>query len=134
MLCQENSMSPKVIAGLLAGIAATAALAQPAPPPPGQPGQPGGPGMQRAETRAEVVQRTQALFARLDRNRDGAITQDELPAMGDRADRGPAGPGGPAEQRAPGASRERGDEMFARMDLNHDGVISRAEFDQAHAQ
>jgi len=122
-------MSPKLIAGLLAGIAATAALAQPAPPS----------GPQRAETRAEVVQHAQAMFARLDRNRDGAITQDEVPAKGDRADQGvdypggPGGPNGPAHTGNPAASTQAADAMFAQMDLNRDGAISRAEFDQAHA-
>ena len=67
-----------MLGGLLAAAATTAAIAQPAPP--------AGQGWNRAarpaETRAQVIQRTQQMFGRLDRNRDGAITQDELAARG----------------------------------------------------
>ena len=128
-------MAYKLITGALLAAASTASLAQVAPSPVPAP-TPRWAGAQRAETRAEVVQRTQALFARLDRNRDGAITQDELAMAGDRRPGAPGmmppppppppPPGGPA---GPGAAG-----MFDRVDLNHDGVITRDEFAQAHAR
>lgn len=121
-------MSLKLLmGGLFAAAATTAALAQPAPPPPAQ-GWNKGP--RAAETRAQVIQHTQALFQRLDRNRDGALTQDELADIGDH---GPGAPGTPPPH-AMGAAANGGDHMFEMMDLNHDGVITRDEFNQAHAR
>jgi len=124
-------MSFKLITGaLLAATATTAALAQVAPPPaaPAPMASQGWGKAQRSETRAEVVQRTQRLFARLDRNRDGALTPDELAMAGDRGD-----------ARAPGMTPppgggQRGQMMFDTLDLNHDGAITRDEFAQAHAR
>jgi len=128
-------MSFKLITGaLLAATVATAALAQVAPPPPAPaPMAPQGWGkMQRSESRAEVVQRTQRLFARLDRNRDGVLTQDELALAGEggRGDRAERAPG--MAPPAPGGG-DRAQAMFDRVDANHDGVITRDEFAQAHA-
>jgi Ca2+-binding EF-hand superfamily protein len=118
-------MSFKLLtAGLLAAAATTAAMAQPVPP--------AGQGSNRvarpAETRAQVVQRTQQMFGRLDRNRDGAITQDELAARGGRGERSLRNRAAQADPAA------RADRRFARMDLNRDGAITRAEFDQALEQ
>lgn len=65
-------------------------------------------------TRAEVIQRSDAAFARLDANHDGRFTRDEARALG--------------EQR-----RERmRTRMFERLDADHNGQISREEFAQGH--
>ena len=109
-------MTKTLIAGIgLAALAATAAFAQvPASPRDG------------VQTRAEVTQRVQAMFQRLDANRDGALTQQEIAAVrtqakGQRAQR----PADPARQ------QQRIDRAFARMDVNRDGSITRQEFAQA---
>ena len=71
-------------------------------------------------TRAEVTQRVQSMFARLDANRDGFVTQGE----------GQAAMAQHRAQRAadPTARKQRGDRTFERLDTNRDGAISRAEF------
>lgn len=73
-------------------------------------------------TRVEVQARTAAMFARLDTNRDGFITKDELSAI--RAQREQK-----AEQRA---ARFDPSKIFDRLDANHDGQITSAEVDAAH--
>lgn len=72
-------------------------------------------------TRAEVTQRVQTMFTRLDTNRDGFVTQGE----------GQAAMAQHRAQRAadPAARKQRGDRMFERLDTNRDGSISRAEFE-----
>lgn len=63
-------------------------------------------------TRAQVIQRSDAAFARLDANHDGRFTREEGQALG--------------EQR-----RERMQtRMFERIDADHNGQISREEFAQ----
>lgn len=109
----------KVLLGSCLLLAATAAGAQLAPAAPVAP-------RDGVQTRAEVIERTRAMFARLDSNRDGAITQDEAQAargqmrqrmqpQGQRM--GPAG----------------GAQMFERLDTNRDNVISRDEWARAEA-
>lgn len=66
-------------------------------------------------TRQQVIARSDALFARLDANRDGRVTPDE------------AGQAGQARR------AEMMGRMFDRLDVNHDGNVSRDEFAQAHA-
>ena len=112
-----------MMGGLLVAAASTAAIAQPAP----VARQSWSKAPQARQTRAEVVQRTQQRFGRLDRNRDGAITQDELAARGERGVRDRTSQADPARR------AQRADRMFARLDLNRDGAVTRAEFDQAHA-
>ncbi|MEA3034902.1 MAG: hypothetical protein QOH04_661, partial [Sphingomonadales bacterium] len=84
-------------------------------------------------TRAEVKAKVDARFARLDANRDGYISADEIRSRGpemrrDRAEgpdmRGPR-PEGAMMDRSDGGRRA---EMFARLDANHDGVVTRDEF------
>lgn len=65
-------------------------------------------------TRAQVIQRSDAVFARLDTNHDGRFTREEAQAMSQ-------------QRRAQMQTR-----MFERLDANHDGQISREEFAQAH--
>lgn len=81
--------------------------------------QPPGPGPDRAQrrgadvTRAQVIQRSDAAFARLDANRDGRFTREEGQALG-------------AQRRQQMQTR-----MFEQLDADHDGQISREEFAQA---
>jgi Ca2+-binding EF-hand superfamily protein len=112
-------------------------------------------------TRAEMVQRVQQHFARVDANNDGFVTREELAAArqamrskaGQRMSRGMAGmferldtnkngviTRAEAEAafaaRAGASSNRRApswDRLAARFDTNKDGVISRAEFDAAIA-
>jgi Ca2+-binding EF-hand superfamily protein len=119
-------MIAKLTAGLLAGLAATAAVAQ-LPPAGFAPGARDG-----VQTRAEVVGRVQRMFARLDQNRDGTLTQQEAQAARQQlgARQGRRG------QRAvdPALRQQRSAQAFARHDRNRDGVISRAEFEQVRTQ
>jgi hypothetical protein len=88
----------------LAASLALPAFAQTGAPPPGQ-----GPGMGLPATRDEATGRARERFVRLDRNRDGFLTADEVPTRG-----------GPA----------RGDLMLQRLDTDKDGKLSAAEFEQ----
>lgn len=106
-------MNKLFLAGLgAAAVLSTAALAQaPQRPDPDRDG---------IRTRAEVSQRVQTMFAQLDANRDGFVTQGE-------------GQAAMAQHRAqrsanPAERKQRGDRMFERLDSNRDGSISRAEF------
>lgn len=95
---------------------ALAALAVPALAAATQAPRPGAPkGMMPDIQRTEVAAQVKARFERVDANRDGAITMEEV-----QAER--------AARRA-----QRMDAMFKAMDANGDGSISRAEFDAAHA-
>ena len=97
----------------VAALASTAAIAQ-------APQQLRGDGVQ---TRGEVVQHVQAMFTRLDTNRDGFITQPESQAA--RAEfKGHRG----QRNMDPAARQQRADRAFERLDTNRDGSISRAEF------
>ena len=71
-----------------------------------------GPGRAVDVTRAEVIQRSDAAFARLDANRDGRFTREEAEALGQ-------------QRRAQMRTR-----MFERLDSDHNGQISREEFAQ----
>jgi hypothetical protein len=98
----------------------------PAPLPPRTPGVPHTRMMimsDRTMTRAEVSDHVRKFFARLDANRDGFVTREELDAMhqhkGMRADMGQRfGDRMKTPDRAA---------MFDRLDANHDGTISRLE-------
>jgi Ca2+-binding EF-hand superfamily protein len=114
---------------LLGGAAAAAlmagsvALAQAAPPAPvAQPGHHSH--MMRMSTRADVQSHVAKMFAKLDTNHDGFITQDEVSAS-------EAQHAQKAEQRA---ARFDPSKMFDRLDLNHDGQVTMAEAEAAHSQ
>lgn len=82
---------------------------------------PGGPDGQRRDrnadvTRAQVIERTDQMFARLDANDDGRFTPEEAQAH--------------REQRR----QQRAELMFDRLDLDRNGSITREEARQAHAQ
>jgi Ca2+-binding EF-hand superfamily protein len=67
-------------------------------------------------TRAQVIERTDQMFARLDDNRDGRITPEELVQQRE-------------QRRAELAGR-----VFDRLDLDHNGSVTREEMTQARAQ
>ena len=92
------------------GAAAIALLAGPAS---AQPRAEAGAGITRDTIEARVAER----FARVDRNRDGFVTQEEVRTLraAARAER---------QQRR----GERREALFARLDANRDGSISRDEF------
>ena len=97
---------------ILSGVALLAlaggAIAQP-------PGDEPGRGARRGAdvTRAEVIQRSDAAFARLDANHDGRFTREEGQALG-------------RQRREQMRAR-----MFERLDADNNGQISREEFAQA---
>jgi Ca2+-binding EF-hand superfamily protein len=109
----------KIVIASGALFVATAAGAQIAPAP--------GPSAARdaVHTRGEAVQRVRTLFARVDSNRDGAITQDEAQAL-----RGKARGAMRQPRRADPARRAQ---LFERLDLNRDNMISRDEWARAEA-
>ena len=86
--------------------------------------------MEAPKTRAEVEARVKERLAKLDVNKDGFITPDELHHHGMH-------PGGPGHDGAAGADRvdpkDRADRMFALMDADKNGQISKAEFEAFHA-
>ena len=79
------------------------------------------------ETRAALGAHVQAMFARLDANRDGFVAKDEAQAA-HRAFRGARGDRKSARGGGDGSAR------FDRMDANKDGAISRTEFDALRQQ
>jgi len=93
-------------AGFTAVAIAGVAIAQPAPQE----------RMARDTTRQEVTQRVDALFDRLDENRDGRITPQERQTARER-------------NRA-----EMADRMFARLDADGNGAITREEMREARGR
>jgi hypothetical protein len=128
-------MKTLILAALLTAGAAPAFAQPPLVAPQGPATGPQRGHMARPLARADVQSRVQRLFARVDANRDGFVTREEIEAVrgargggeGLRA-RGPdgAGPG----MRGGGG---RGEGLFARLDQNRDGIVTRAEFDAAMA-
>jgi Ca2+-binding EF-hand superfamily protein len=99
-------MKKTLLAAAAVILGATAAAAQVGPPR-GDMGQGG------IQTRNAAVERVRTMFARVDANRDGAITQQEAAAL-----RG----------QARGARQAR---AFERLDANRDNMISRDEWARA---
>lgn len=93
---------------ILSGVALLALGGSAVAQPPGQ-----GPRRAVEMTRAEVIQRSDTAFARLDANRDGRFTREEAQARG--------------QQRR----EQRRTRMFERLDADDNGQISREEFAQA---
>jgi Ca2+-binding EF-hand superfamily protein len=108
----------------VAGFVAAPALAQTAPmihtPPAGMMAT-------RVEARAEIVARTQRMFAMLDTNHDNVLDQAELAAAGKRWNGAREAGSGMATGRMP-LDRNA---MFDMIDADHDGTISRDEFARA---
>jgi Ca2+-binding EF-hand superfamily protein len=76
----------------------------------------------RNENRTDVPKHVQKMFARVDLNRDGFITKDEV-ATSEAAYQARQ------QQQAP----KRAAKLFERLDANHDGQITLAEVEAAHA-
>ena len=127
-------------------IAIAPAVGHPAPPPPPgvaqgtapavlSPVAPGAPRMHmkvmshRVMTRAETVQHVRKLFERLDANKDGYLTRQEVDSFHDKMMGMHAG----VEKRRGGHSMPMPDRaaMFDKLDANQDGSISRQEFTAA---
>lgn len=85
----------------------------------------------RTMTRDEVTTHVRDMFARLDTNKDGYITRQELDAMHDKM----MSMRGDIQNRLAdrGVFMDRG-AAFDRLDTNHDGSISRQEFTAAQPQ
>jgi Ca2+-binding EF-hand superfamily protein len=139
-------MNKLLIGGAAAAfvIAIAPAVAQPAPPPP--PGVASGTSAVPAPapqvrmkvmaagtmTRDEVVGHVRDMFAKLDANRDGSITREEVDAIHNKM----MGMRGDIEKRLAERGiqpRDRG-AMFDRLDADHDGSISRQEYMAAQPQ
>jgi Ca2+-binding EF-hand superfamily protein len=80
----------------------------------------------RVMTRDEAVQHVRKLFARLDANKDGFLTREEVDSFHDKM----MGMHGDIEKRLGehGVMMSDRGAMFDRLDANHDGNISRQEF------
>lgn len=131
-------------------VASVAVAAQPAPPaPPGvapgtAPAPPARPDARqmhvqimsdRTMTRDEMSGHVAKLFAKLDTNRDGFVTRQEVDAVHAKM-MSAMDKGGNAEKRLAERGVVVGDRgaMFDRLDTNHDGNISRQEFTAGRAQ
>jgi hypothetical protein len=134
-------MNKLLIGGAVAALAAAAAGAQPAPPPGVAPGTtpiaPGAPRMHvmrmsnRTMTRDEVVKHVGKLFARLDANRDGYLTREEINAAHEKMG---AMHGDFVGKRLADRGMPNRGAAFDRLDANHDGSISRQEYMAAQPQ
>ena len=144
-------MTRFLIGGAVTALAiATVAVAQPAPPaPPGvAPGTAPAPmvapvapmapvaphvrvmfNSDHDMTRAEVADHVAKMFTKLDANRDGFITKDEVEALHAKMTSA-MGRAGDVEKRLAERGVMMGDRatVFDRLDTNHDGNISRQEF------
>ena len=118
-------------AGLLAG---TAVLAQ-TPPAPVAPQPPMAHPMQdRVMTRAEVVQMVREHFGKMDADRNGAISKEEITKLhSDRIEHRIHGGGAPMAMVHHERLRDP-NIAFDRLDANKDGSISRDEFGKAREE
>jgi Ca2+-binding EF-hand superfamily protein len=116
---EDEQMRKFLVAGALAAIAVPL-LAQPTAPV-----APARPMADKIVTRAEVDAKVRAKFARLDANRDGFLTTEEMAAgRGHRMANRQANKGAGHAMRDPNAA-------FDRLDANRDGMINRDEFARA---
>ena len=148
-------MTKLLIGGAIAAlvVAIAPAIAQPAPPPPPgvaqgtavAPVPPGAPVPEMRShvrvmydhemTRDEAVRHVREMFAKLDTNRDGIVTREEVDAF-HRKMMGAMGMAGDMEKRLGDHGIMMGDrnQIFDRLDTNHNGSISRQEFTSAAPQ
>ena len=122
-------MNKFLVGGLIAAVAAPS-LAQVAPVPPAPPAPrvapmpprpPMPPMAMRTFNRSEVQAKIAKVFARVDANRDGFVTEQEMTTLHGQRD----GIAKVRELRQDGGDPNA---AFDRMDSNHDGMISRDEF------
>ena len=83
----------------------------------------------RVMTRDEAVRHVREMFAKLDTNKDGFITRQEVDALRQRME-GAMAMAGDWQKRLADHGIMMGDRgaIFDRLDTNHDGSISRQEF------
>ena len=74
-------------------------------------------------TRAQMLEKVQAHFAKIDADKNGVVTKAEADAM--RAER---------REHIVKRVEKRSEHRFERIGTNNDGQISRPEFDAAHAR
>ena len=86
-------------------------------------------------TRDEAVKHVREMFAKLDSNRDGIVTREEVDALHQKM-MSAMGVAGDLEKRLGDHGIMMGDrnQVFDRLDTNHDGSISRQEFTSAAPQ
>ena len=108
-------MKTLLFGGVAAAVLASAAIAQVPNPRANQ-----------VHSRAQVAAKVQQHFARVDTNRDGAITQAEVQAL--QAKRGER-----LAKRADRQGRRDPAQRFQRLDTNRDGQLTRAEIDAGRA-
>ena len=89
----------------------------------------------RVMTRDEVVTHVRDMFARLDTNKDGYVTREEVEALHQKM-AGAMGMAGDMGRRFAQHGMMMGDRgaVFDKLDANHDGSISRQEFMAAQPQ
>ena len=118
-----------LIAGLLAAVAVPV-LAQPtAPVAPVAPMAPRAAMADKVMTRADVDAQVRTHFARVDTNRDGFVTTEEMTAQ--RGARMAGRQGQMGQRMVQGAMRDP-NAVFDRLDSNRDGMIARDEFAKGH--
>ncbi|SFS05050.1 EF-hand domain-containing protein [Sphingomonas jatrophae] len=112
MVEESGMMRQRLLAGGLLALGMATAVSPAA-------AQPGG-RMRMPATRAEATEQVRSLFTMLDRNKDGAVTADEMPRFGPR--------GGDTQANAAPARPPR---MFAMADADGDGRVTQTEMEQA---
>lgn len=89
-------------------------------------------------TRDEAMAQADARFDRMDANKDGKLTADEMRPRRPMGEPGatppPPADGGASSPLPPPGAGGRGERMFARLDTNGDGAIDREEFRAQAAQ
>jgi len=135
---EDNGMNRVFLAAALAGASFMVALVAPtaAQTGPAASGYANGDGTQ---TRDEAMAQADARFDRLDANKDGKLTPDEMRphrpmAAAQPAPSAPAPADGSSPSPAPTAGHGFGERMFARLDTNGDGAIDRDEYRTQAAQ
>lgn len=120
-------------AALMAG---TVALAQTPPPaPPAPPAPMAHPMPDKVMTRAETVAMVREHFGRMDTDRNGSITKEEIEHGHEKmAAHFKDGPGGPHRMMMHDGPMGDPNAAFDRLDANRDGAISRDEFAKAHEE
>lgn len=125
----------KILLGAVVLAAAVPAIAQmqPATPAP-RATPPMAPMAEQSQTRDQVAAKVREHFSKMDTNRDGFVTDDEMKAMRSQHKQKMGAMGGrQGDRMAHGAGAGRDPSaMFDRLDANRDGSISRDEFAKGH--
>lgn len=124
-----------ILLGAVALAAAVPAMAQMQPATPAPRAMPPmAPMAEQSQTRDQVAAKVREHFSKMDTNRDGFVTADEMKAMrGQHKQKMGAMGGRHGDRMAHGAGVGRDPSaMFDRLDANRDGSISRDEFAKGH--